>query len=113
MTQTRKRPASPREAAACCSPIDDRLDPDLFKALCDPTRLKLLACLAKCGRPCSVSEVAQCCSVDMSVVSRHLSLLADAGILQADKQSRTMFYRVDYAHLSRTLREVANAIDEC
>lgn len=64
-------PATPRQAARRKSPVDRLLDPELFKALSDPTRLLLLRCLLKCRRACSVSEVAECCEVDFSVVARH------------------------------------------
>jgi len=104
---------TPKQAAKCCGPVDELLDPELFKALCDPTRIKLLACLTKCGRPCSVTEVAQCCSVDFSVVSRHLSLLEKAGVLAAAKEGRTVFYSVRFRQLSQTLRALANAIEAC
>lgn len=114
MTQIRNyHPATPRLAAACARPIDHMLDPELFKALCDPTRLKLLACLAKCGRPCSVGEVAGCCAADLSVVSRHLSMLNRAGILKAEKKSRMVFYRVDGRWLCQALRSLADAFEEC
>lgn len=93
--------------------IDRQLDVRLFKALSDPTRLLLLACLAKCGRPCSVSEIAECCSVDISVVSRHLALLARAGAIEPTKNGRTVFYQVQYRTLSRTLRKLADSIDQC
>ena len=102
-----------KQAAKCCQPVDELLDPELFKSLCDPTRLTLLACLAKCGRACSVSEVAQCCSVDLSVVSRHLAMLEKAGVLEAAKEGRTVFYEVRYRQLSETLRALADAIEAC
>ncbi|MCG3131652.1 MAG: hypothetical protein FLDDKLPJ_02456 [Phycisphaerae bacterium] len=114
MTQVRnRRPASPKQAAACRRPIDDLLDPELFKALGDPTRILLLACLAKCGRPGTVSEVAECCAVDLSVVSRHLALLADAGVLHARKEGRTVWYRVRYEEIGQRLRALADAIEAC
>ncbi len=114
MTQIRNnRPRNPRQAAAVGGPIDERLDPDLFRALCDPTRASLVACLAKCGRGCSVGEVAECCSVDLSVVSRHLALLARAGVLEATKEGRVVRYLVRYRELSRTLRALAEAIEAC
>jgi ArsR family transcriptional regulator len=94
-------------------PIDGLLDATLFKALGDPTRLKMLACLAKCARACSVGEVAQCCSVDLSVVSRHLSFLARAGILESTKQGHTVLYRVRFSEVTQTLRDLANALDQC
>lgn len=115
MTQVRmrRRPGSPKQAAACCAPIDEALAPELFRALGDPTRISLLACIAKCGRPCSVGEVAECCSVDFSVVSRHLSLLARAGVLDATKSGRTVAYSVRFAHLAEVFRSLAAAIEQC
>jgi DNA-binding transcriptional ArsR family regulator len=114
MTQIRKRkPLTPKMAANCCGPIDDLLDPDFFKGLCDPTRLSLLSCLSKCGRACSVSEVAECCSVDFSVVSRHLALLERAGIVESTKRGRTVLYAVKYGEIAAKLRALADAMESC
>lgn len=114
MTQLRKQlPPTPRHAARRAGPIDSLLDPGLFRALADPTRVRILRCLAKCGRACTVGEIAECCSVDLSVVSRHLSLLERSGVLMAAKEGRTVLYRVRYGPLSRTLRDLADALDEC
>ncbi len=114
MTQvSTRRPRNPKQAGARGWAIDRLLDPALFKALGDPTRARLLACLAKCGRACSVSEAAECCSVDFSVVSRHLSLLERAGVLNSSKQGRTVFYVVNYAELSERLRGLASALEQC
>jgi ArsR family transcriptional regulator len=112
MTQiSKQRPLTPRLAAGCCGPIDDLLDPEFFKGLCDPTRLNLLACLSKCGRACSVNEIADCCSVDLSVVSRHLALLERSGIVESTKEGRTVFYTVKYGQLSAKLRALADAVE--
>lgn len=112
MTQVSKRlPLTPKLAESCCGPIDDLLEPEFFKGLCDPTRLKLLGCMAKCGRGCSVSEVAECCSVDFSVVSRHLALLKRSGIVESAKEGRVVRYTVKYAHLVERLRSLADAVE--
>jgi ArsR family transcriptional regulator len=103
----------PQEVSKCCGPIDDLLDAELFKALGEPTRLKLLSCLAKCGRPCSVTELTECCAVDLSVVSRHLSLLEKAGVLKATKEGRTVFYSVRYKHVTEAFRALARAFESC
>ncbi len=89
------------------------MDPALFRAMSDPTRAAIVACLAKCCRPCAVGEVAACCSVDMSVVSRHLSLLETAGVLESKKLGRTVLYSVRYAQLCQTLRSIADALEAC
>lgn len=104
---------TPREAAACCRPVDGMLDPAMFRALGDATRVAIVACLVKCGREASVSEIAECCLVDLSVVSRHLALLARAGILESRRDGRTVHYRVRYGHLCDQLRRLADAIEQC
>jgi glycoside/pentoside/hexuronide:cation symporter, GPH family len=42
---------TPKQAAKCCGPVDELLDPELFKSLCDPTRLKLALLPARFGKP--------------------------------------------------------------
>lgn len=114
MTQVRNRqPRTPKQAAACCRPVDSLLAPAWFKAWCDPTRVLLLGCLVKCGRACAVSEIAECCSVDLSVVSRHLQQLERAGLLESTRHGRTVLYAVRYAHICGTLRSLADAIEQC
>lgn len=106
-------PATPRQAADTAAPVDNLLNPDLFKALCDPTRAKIAVCLCKCSRPCTVSELAECCNVDLSVVSRHLAYLERCGVLDSTRQGRTVFYRVRYQALIQSFRTLANAIEVC
>jgi ArsR family transcriptional regulator len=114
MTQVNKRPpANPKLAAACCRPVDNLLDPEWFKALGDPTRVRIMGCLVKCSRPCAVSEIAECCSVDLSVVSRHLQILERAGLLESTKQGRSVSYVVRFADICSTLRSLADAIEQC
>ncbi|MBL8878621.1 MAG: winged helix-turn-helix transcriptional regulator [Phycisphaerales bacterium] len=105
--------SSPKAALACDRRIDQLLDVRLFRALSDPTRTLLLACIAKCGRACSVSEVAECCSVDFSVVSRHLAMLARAGVLTASKAGRIVRYEVRYREIVAALRDLAASIEQC
>lgn len=114
MTQmSKKPPATPGLAARRRRPLDAALDFDLLRALCDPTRARLLSCLAACGRACSVTEIAACCSVDFSVVSRHLSLLDRAGVVESSRRGREVLYRVRYASVSTALRALADAFDQC
>ena len=51
--------------------------------------------------------------VNISVVSRHLALMRDAGILEAQKQGKEVFYSVRYSVLAGTLRAIADAMDAC
>jgi ArsR family transcriptional regulator len=106
-----RAPRTPRAAAACCRPVDGLLDLSFFKALGEPTRIQLFACLVKCGRPCLVGELAECCAVDLSVVSRHLQTLARAGLVAASRQGRTVAYAVRHESICERLRDLAEAIE--
>ncbi|MEM7602152.1 MAG: metalloregulator ArsR/SmtB family transcription factor, partial [Verrucomicrobiota bacterium] len=57
---------------------------DLFKALAEPNRLKILQRLCGCREAQSVSEMSDCCEIDLSVVSRHLAQLKAAGVVTAE-----------------------------
>ena len=89
------------------------MEPRFFKALCDPNRIALLVRLSKCCGPCSVSELSACCPTDMSVVSRHLAILRDAGILDCQKRGKEVYYTVRYSEMVSTLRSIADAIEVC
>lgn len=109
----RRRPATPRQAGARRGALDALLAPELFKALCDPVRARLLACVAKCGRSCSVGEVAQCCELDLSTVSRHLTTLARAGVMESSKRGTSVLYAVRYDYIATTLHALAAAFETC
>lgn len=111
--KSRRRPRTPRLAAARHEALDDLLVSGLFKALCDPFRCRLLACVAKCGRACSVGEVAECCHLDLSTVSRHLKTLALAGLMESKKRGTSVYYSVRYEYLAGMLQSLAAAIDAC
>lgn len=103
---------SPRQAVRKRARFDALLDPAVLRALAEPTRARLLSCLLKCGRACSVTEVAECCSIDFSMVARHLAMMARAGLLNAEKKGRTVWYTARAEHLSEWFRDLASAIDE-
>jgi ArsR family transcriptional regulator len=105
-------PDSPAAALRVSAAIDDRLDQRLFKALADPTRLLVLSCLVKCGRPCSVSELAASCEVDFSVVNKHMKVLAAADIVAARKEGRTVWYAARCGDLCDRFARLIDAIAE-
>lgn len=84
---------------------------ELFKVLSDSNRLSLVTRLCQC-REANVSELSTCCSIDLSVVSRHLSKLKNAGILGAKKRGKEVYYELKASDLSQMLRELADEIEK-
>ncbi len=100
-------------STSCCNDLLTWMSPGFFQALADPNRATILARLAEGGREQTVSEVASCCPVDLSVVSRHLRTLREAGIVSADKRGKQVFYRVEVGRITSALRNLADALDAC
>ena len=60
-----------------------------------------------------MTEAAECCGVHLSGVSRHLSALRNAGVVQAEKAGREVRYTIDCAALAAQLRTLAEALEAC
>jgi len=76
-----------------------------FKLLADPGRLRLVYALLEAGEMC-VCDLAATVGVSESATSHQLRQLRLAGLLRSRKQGRTVYYRVDDAHV-RLLLDVA------
>jgi len=113
MVQTCKNTKDKIARKKCCAKVNGLLSPQFFKALCDPNRIAIFARLAECREPLSVGEVAERFPIDISVVSRHLSILRDAGVLEARKRGKQVYYLVNYSALVSLLRNMADAIEAC
>lgn len=64
----------------------------IMKAMAHPTRLFILDELSK-GERC-VCELTDMIGADTSTVSKHLSLLKNAGIVDTDKRGLQVYYRL-------------------
>ena len=96
----RNRPALPL-ADACCAPllhepITASQAADLarmFKALADPTRLRLVSMVAAHdGGEACVCELTEPLGLTQPTISHHLKILVDAGIFTRDKRGDWAYY---------------------
>lgn len=65
---------------------------NILKALAHPSRLLIVEELSK-GEKC-VCELQEMIGADMSTVSKHLSLMKRAGLVEDDKRGLQVFYRL-------------------
>jgi len=68
--------------------------PELFQALSDPTRLRVMRLLAQSGEESCLCELADSLSVPDFSLSRHLKVLRQVGLLAAVKEGRWVYHRV-------------------
>lgn len=98
------------DVSYCCLPLTTAgLDEgeaaelaELFKALADPARVRLLSLIANApdGEACVCDLIAP---LDRSqpTVSHHLAILVDAGLLTREKRGRWAWYRLVPARLEQ------------
>jgi DNA-binding transcriptional ArsR family regulator len=81
-----------REKAA--RELAEIFDSKLFKALCEPVRIEIVKFLTAEGSS-DVRTIAAHFPQHASVVSRHLALLHQAGVVRRSKQGRHVFFELD------------------
>jgi DNA-binding transcriptional ArsR family regulator len=77
---------------------------DAFSAAAEPTRRRILQLLA--AHPRTVTEIAAEFTVTRSAISQHLLVLAEAGLVDAEKLGRQRRYRVLPSGLQKLQAEI-------
>ena len=94
----------------------ENFDLKFFKTLSEPVRLEILKFLMQNGRS-DIGTIAENLPQDRSVISRHLNLLHEAGILNCEKETRHMFYEINgpafIEKLENYTKQVRKCIAEC
>lgn len=85
-------------------------DAEVFQSLADPTRLRLLNILRQAGEVC-VCELVDALQAPQYNVSRHLHVLAQAGLLEDRRCGKWIYYRIAKT-LKPYQRAVLRALDE-
>uniref|UniRef100_A0A7C4FFR4 ArsR family transcriptional regulator n=1 Tax=Thermofilum pendens TaxID=2269 RepID=A0A7C4FFR4_THEPE len=84
-----------------------RLQSRLCRFLSHPERLRITEVLGTGEK--SVSELVELTGLPQPTVSRHLGLLAELGVLEAERRGRRVYYKLKYPEVleaSRILRSV-------
>lgn len=85
------------------SPEDAKPIVDLFKALADTTRLRLVLRLSQ--EPSNVAGLVKALELPQSTVSRHLGMLRGARVVVSERRGASSVYRMTDAHLQSLLIE--------
>src|SRR5262245_32552287 len=87
-------------ATACCAPLAAPvLDEDqavataeLFKALADPARVRIVNVLAISDEPVCVCELIEPLGLSQPTVSHHLRKLVDVGLLEREQRGKWAYF---------------------
>jgi ArsR family transcriptional regulator len=107
-------PATTSEA--CCAiaetlPAGDHLDhaARVFKALSDPTRLRILRTIARMDELCECNIV-PAFELSQPTISYHLKILREAGLLRSERRGQWVYHRVNQRALLGSVRDLTGII---
>ena len=95
--------------AACCTPLAARAmteneaetTAEVFKALGDPNRVRIVNLLANAPGPVCVCDLTAEVELSQPTVSFHLKKLVSAGLLEREQRGVWAFYSIDREALGR------------
>ena len=95
--------------AECCAPLaaagmsgkDAATTAQVFKALADPNRVRIVNLLANAGGAVCVCDLTPQLGLSQPTVSFHLKKLATAGLLQREQRGVWAYYSIDRSALDR------------
>ncbi|HSJ50204.1 MAG TPA: metalloregulator ArsR/SmtB family transcription factor [Actinomycetota bacterium] len=95
--------------AECCVPLDQQAMSDgdaettaaVFKALGDPSRVKIVNLLVTAGTEVCVCDLTPQLDLSQPTVSFHLKKLAQAGLLEREQRGRWAYYSVNREVMTR------------
>jgi len=76
---------------------------DVFAALGDPTRLKIVAALCS-GGAYSIAQITASTEISRQGVTKHLQVLAGAGVVRDMKMGRERLWQLDPAQIQEAQR---------
>jgi len=107
MSATLERPTIAIPADLCCAPVSPPAVSEAeavtyaawFKALADPTRIRILNLLAQSDDPVCVCDIVDHFPLGQPTISHHLKVLRDVRFVVAERRGTFMHYRVNRACL--------------
>lgn len=93
----------------CCAPLsaptitedEAHATAEVFKALSDPHRVRIINLLATAAEPVCVCDINAAIDLSQPTISFHLKKLAAAGLLTREKRGTWAYYSIDRAAMKR------------
>lgn len=99
-------------AAATISDVEAGATADIFRALADPHRVKIVNLLATSGEPVCACDIIAPLGISQPTVSHHLKKLTDAGLLNREQRGKWAYFSLNHDAL-RTLAAVVDLKGVC
>lgn len=117
MTLTMKTDTVERQTTVCCGVEIEHVHIDeddgvseaaaTFKALADPTRLRILKAIAGKGELCEC-HIVPSSGLTQPTISYHLKILREAGLVESERRGQWVYHRVNNRALMGVMRNLTD-----
>lgn len=83
---------------------------DVFKALSDPTRRKILELLQ--SQSLNAGEIAEYFQITKPSISHHLAILKNSGLIIDERQGQNIVYSIDMTVFQEMMKWFMNFVDK-
>jgi len=83
---------------------------NILKALSDPNRIRIVMSLS--GGELCVCRIIELLQLAPSTVSKHLSILRQADLIEASKKGRWIYYKLSNHTKNKTLKEIVKWLEK-
>ncbi|XDD47631.1 ArsR/SmtB family transcription factor [Leptospira sp. WS39.C2] len=91
--------------------LDLVLDSKFLNALAEPSRVEVLKQVIRLGKA-DITELSEGMKLDRSVISRHLGILQEVGILIREKQGKHVYYQLDPRNAIQKFKSILQHLEE-
>ena len=100
MRDARLMSSATLDSVACCAPLaapvlsdeEAAATAELFKALADPARVRIVNLLATAGEPVCARNLIAPVGLSQPTISHHLKKLVDAGLLEREQRGKWAYF---------------------
>jgi ArsR family transcriptional regulator, arsenate/arsenite/antimonite-responsive transcriptional repressor len=89
-----------------------QVEAQLFKAVADPYRLRILATLARAPEEVCVCEFTDALPLNQPTVSHHLRILREAGLVTCERRGTWVYYQLAANALDRINGAIGHIFEE-
>jgi ArsR family transcriptional regulator len=92
-----------REGLVCCVPLgsetladeDVQAIAEVFRALADPARVRIVNLLATCGEPVCICNLTEPLELSQPTVSHHMKKLVEVGLVEREQRGKWAYFTLN------------------
>jgi len=88
-----------------------QISSEILRAIAHPLRMQILEFVDK-HKTINVNKIYNTLKLEQSITSQHLRILRVAGVVEANRDGKFIYYSLNYSRISQVIKGVNNFLEE-